>query len=73
MSRDCSRCELNVCLFVCLSDSFSAQMTSSQYQRTVPLEVRRGEGERVRAKHPDKIPVSSTAQAFTECTLTYLS
>lgn len=31
----------------------------SQYQRSVPLEVRRAEGERVRAKHPDKIPVSS--------------
>uniref|UniRef100_A0AAX7W803 Zgc:92606 n=1 Tax=Astatotilapia calliptera TaxID=8154 RepID=A0AAX7W803_ASTCA len=28
----------------------------SQYQRSVPLEVRRAEGERVRAKHPDKIP-----------------
>ncbi|KAF7666803.1 hypothetical protein LDENG_00089180 [Lucifuga dentata] len=30
---------------------------SSQYQRSVPLEVRRAEGERVRAKHPDKIPI----------------
>ncbi|KAL2083980.1 hypothetical protein ACEWY4_019498 [Coilia grayii] len=30
---------------------------TSQYQRTVPLEVRRAEGERVRAKHPDKIPI----------------
>ncbi|XP_075897252.1 gamma-aminobutyric acid receptor-associated protein-like 1 [Nelusetta ayraudi] len=29
----------------------------SQYQRSVPLEVRRAEGERVRAKHPDKIPI----------------
>lgn len=34
---------------------------SSQYQRSVPLEVRRAEGERVRAKHPDKIPVSLMA------------
>lgn len=33
---------------------------ASQYQRSVPLEVRRAEGERVRAKHPDKIPVSMT-------------
>uniref|UniRef100_A0A3Q2YMP2 Zgc:92606 n=1 Tax=Hippocampus comes TaxID=109280 RepID=A0A3Q2YMP2_HIPCM len=30
---------------------------ASQYQRLVPLEVRRAEGERVRAKHPDKIPI----------------
>ncbi|XP_053089382.1 gamma-aminobutyric acid receptor-associated protein-like 1 [Pangasianodon hypophthalmus] len=30
---------------------------SSQYQRCVPFEARRLEGERVRAKHPDKIPV----------------
>ncbi|KAJ8289910.1 hypothetical protein GJAV_G00006660 [Gymnothorax javanicus] len=30
---------------------------SSHYQRNVPLEVRRAEGERVRAKHPDKIPI----------------
>ncbi|XP_052002461.1 protein lgg-1-like [Xyrauchen texanus] len=30
---------------------------SSQYQRSVLLEVRRAEGERVRAKHPDKIPI----------------
>ncbi|KAG7469332.1 hypothetical protein MATL_G00127750 [Megalops atlanticus] len=30
---------------------------SSHYQRSVPLEVRRAEGERVRAKHPDKIPI----------------
>ncbi|KAI4889028.1 hypothetical protein NFI96_026592 [Prochilodus magdalenae] len=30
---------------------------SSQYQRNVPFEVRRLEGERVRAKHPDKIPI----------------
>ncbi|CAL8360307.1 unnamed protein product [Arctogadus glacialis] len=29
----------------------------SQYQRTVALEVRRAEGERVRAKHPDKVPI----------------
>ncbi|MED6284468.1 Gamma-aminobutyric acid receptor-associated protein-like 1 [Characodon lateralis] len=29
----------------------------SQYQRSVLLEVRRAEGERVRAKHPDKIPI----------------
>lgn len=29
----------------------------SPYQRSVPLEVRRAEGERVRAKHPDKIPI----------------
>ncbi|KAF3839624.1 hypothetical protein F7725_018341 [Dissostichus mawsoni] len=29
----------------------------SQYQRSVPLEVRRAEGERVRTKHPDKIPI----------------
>ncbi|KAF1388062.1 hypothetical protein PFLUV_G00086350 [Perca fluviatilis] len=29
----------------------------SQYQRSVALEVRRAEGERVRAKHPDKIPI----------------
>ncbi|KAG7476009.1 gamma-aminobutyric acid receptor-associated protein-like 1 [Solea senegalensis] len=29
----------------------------SQYKQTVPLEVRRAEGERVRAKHPDKIPI----------------
>lgn len=36
----------------------------SQYQRSVPLEVRRAEGERVRAKHPDKIPVSMTASLF---------
>lgn len=37
---------------------------SSQYQRSVPLEVRRAEGERVRAKHPDKIPVSTAAGLF---------
>lgn len=37
---------------------------SSQYQRSVPLEVRRAEGERVRAKHPDKIPVSMTTCLF---------
>ncbi|XP_039973335.1 gamma-aminobutyric acid receptor-associated protein-like 1 [Xiphias gladius] len=36
----------------------------SQYQRSVPLEVRRAEGERVRAKHPDKIPVSMTTGLF---------
>ncbi|KAF7708295.1 hypothetical protein HF521_017352 [Silurus meridionalis] len=30
---------------------------SSQYQRSVPYDVRRLEGERVRAKHPDKIPI----------------
>lgn len=36
----------------------------SQYQRSVPLEVRRAEGERVRAKHPDKIPVSTTTVTF---------
>ncbi|CAB1448929.1 unnamed protein product [Pleuronectes platessa] len=36
--------------------SFGLKM-ASQYQRTVPLEVRRAEGERVRAKHPDKIPI----------------
>ncbi|KAI4812013.1 hypothetical protein JOQ06_025838 [Pogonophryne albipinna] len=29
----------------------------SQYQRSVPLDVRRAEGERVRTKHPDKIPI----------------
>ncbi|KAL7886521.1 hypothetical protein AOLI_G00042420 [Acnodon oligacanthus] len=34
----------------------SAEM-SSQYQRSIPFEVRRSEGERVRAKHPDKIPI----------------
>uniref|UniRef100_A0A3B3QVZ9 Zgc:92606 n=1 Tax=Paramormyrops kingsleyae TaxID=1676925 RepID=A0A3B3QVZ9_9TELE len=29
----------------------------SQYKRSVPLDVRKAEGERVRAKHPDKIPI----------------
>lgn len=38
----------------------------SQYQRSVPLEVRRAEGERVRAKHPDKIPVSTTTVTFSQ-------
>lgn len=37
----------------------------SQYQRSVPLEVRRAEGERVRAKHPDKLPVSKTDHSST--------
>lgn len=36
----------------------------SQYQRSVPLEVRRAEGERVRAKHPDKIPVGTSLWLF---------
>lgn len=36
----------------------------SQYQRSVPLEVRRAEGERVRAKHPDKIPVGTSLGLF---------
>lgn len=36
----------------------------SQYQRSVPLEVRRAEGERVRAKHPDKIPVGTSGWYF---------
>uniref|UniRef100_A0A668V1U1 Gamma-aminobutyric acid receptor-associated protein-like 1 n=1 Tax=Oreochromis aureus TaxID=47969 RepID=A0A668V1U1_OREAU len=36
----------------------------SQYQRSVPLEVRRAEGERVRAKHPDKIPVALLPQGL---------
>ncbi|KAG7335820.1 hypothetical protein KOW79_000513 [Hemibagrus wyckioides] len=30
---------------------------SSQYQCSVPFEARRLEGARVRAKHPDKIPI----------------
>lgn len=30
---------------------------SCQYQRSVPFEFRKLEGERVRAKHPDKIPI----------------
>lgn len=36
----------------------------SQYQRSVPLEVRRAEGEKVRAKHPDKIPVGTSVWLF---------
>ncbi|KAJ8354990.1 hypothetical protein SKAU_G00225570 [Synaphobranchus kaupii] len=41
------------------SPSFSALFPkmNSHYQRSVPLEVRRAEGERVRSKHPDKIPI----------------
>ncbi|KAL4616744.1 gamma-aminobutyric acid receptor-associated protein-like 1 [Arapaima gigas] len=42
--------------FVTLMVTVSLQM-GSQYQRSVPLEVRRAEGERVRTKHPDKIPI----------------
>ncbi|XP_026854982.2 gamma-aminobutyric acid receptor-associated protein-like 1 [Electrophorus electricus] len=30
---------------------------SSQYQRSIPFEVRRREGETVRAKYPNKIPI----------------
>ncbi|TSR75262.1 Gamma-aminobutyric acid receptor-associated protein-like 1 [Bagarius yarrelli] len=30
---------------------------SGQYKSSVPFEVRRLEGEKVRAKHPDKIPI----------------
>ncbi|XP_066568500.1 gamma-aminobutyric acid receptor-associated protein-like 1 [Amia ocellicauda] len=30
---------------------------NSQYQRSVPFELRRAEGEKIRAKHPDKIPI----------------
>ncbi|XP_006642471.1 gamma-aminobutyric acid receptor-associated protein-like 1 [Lepisosteus oculatus] len=29
----------------------------SRYQRSVPLPVRRAEGQRIREKHPDKIPI----------------
>ncbi|MBN3325097.1 GBRL1 protein, partial [Atractosteus spatula] len=29
----------------------------SRYQRSVPLQVRRAEGQRIREKHPDKIPI----------------
>ncbi|RXM99502.1 Gamma-aminobutyric acid receptor-associated protein [Acipenser ruthenus] len=28
-----------------------------QYKRSLPFEVRRAEGEKIRAKYPDKIPV----------------
>ncbi|KAK2844720.1 hypothetical protein Q5P01_011379 [Channa striata] len=46
------------CICPALNVTFlSFSKMGSHYQRTVPLEVRRAEGERVRAKHPDKIPI----------------